>query len=112
MRGMMTRHFSGWSTGDFAVSHSYHLDLAPAAVICELSLTSANENADQAGSSVGFLSYTFTDPDGTPHEVPIPFGDRLSVIGHNRIIRVDWYLRIYGVNAAGLLNVFVWDSVS
>jgi hypothetical protein len=25
--------------------------------------------------------------------------------------RVDWYMRIYKVNSAGLLNVFFWDSV-
>jgi hypothetical protein len=111
VNGMLTHRFSGWSRDEFAVSHSFHHEFAPAAALCELSLTSASENDDQAGTNLGFLSYTYTDPDGTPHEVPIDFGSRVSVVAHNRMTRVDWYMRIYKVDSAGLLNVFFWDSV-
>ena len=57
------------------------------------------------------LSYTYTDPDGTPHEVSIDYSSRVSVVAHNRMTRVDWYMRIYKVDSAGLLNVFFWDNV-
>jgi hypothetical protein len=108
--GMRVQQFSG-AGGDWADSHTYHLEFPPAAAICELSLTAANENDDQAGASVGFLSYTYVDPDGTPHEVPVDWASRRSVIAHERMTRVDWYLRVYNVDAAGLLNVFFWERV-
>ena len=111
MNGMLFHTFSGGSDDDFAVTHSYHAEFPAAAAICELNLTSANENDDQAGASVGFLSYTYTDPDGSPHDVPIDYGSRRSVVAHDRMIRVDWYLRTYSVDASGLLNIFFWDSV-
>ena len=109
---MATHSFSGRATDDWAVSHSFHHEFAPSAAICELSLTSANESDDEAGTTVGFLSYTYADPDGTPHEVPIDYGSRRAVVGHDRMIRVDWYLRTYSVDAAGLLNIFLWDFVT
>jgi hypothetical protein len=111
MRGMLTHRFWGWSTEDFAVSHSFHHEFAPSAALCELCITSANELEDRAGTNLGFLSYTYADPDGTPYEVPIDFGSRTSVVAHDRMIRVEWYMRIHGVDAAGLLNIFFWDSV-
>jgi hypothetical protein len=43
--------------------------------------------------------------------VPIDYGSRVSVVAHNRMTRVDWYMRIYRINSAGLLNIFFWDSV-
>ena len=58
---------------------SFHLEFPPAAALCELSLTAANESDDQAGASVGFLSYTYVDLDGTPHEVPLDWADRRCV---------------------------------
>jgi hypothetical protein len=111
MNGMLTHRFSGWSTEDFAVSHSFHHEFAPAAALCELCLTSASERDDRAGVNLGFISLTYTDPDGTPHEVSFDYAARRSVVAHNRMTRVDWYMRIYGIDAAGLLNIFFWDSV-
>ncbi|HMI28520.1 MAG TPA: hypothetical protein VK490_02365 [Gaiellaceae bacterium] len=111
MNGMLTHRFSGRSDEDFAVSQSFHHEFAPAGALCELSITSASENDDQAGTNLGFVSYTYTDPDGTPHEVPIDFGSRRSVVAHDRMIRVEWYMRIYRVDSAGLFNVFFWDHV-
>jgi hypothetical protein len=111
MNGMLTHRFSGWSTEDLAVTHSFHHEFAPAAALCELCLTSASERDDQAGTNLGFLAYTYTDPDGTPHEVPIDYASRVSVVAHDRMTRVDWYMRIYEVDSAGLLNIFFWDSV-
>ena len=78
MNGMLTHRFSGWSSEDLAVSHSFHHEFAPAAALCELSLTSASENDDQAGTNLGFLSYTYTDSDGTPHELRLPCVRRRS----------------------------------
>jgi hypothetical protein len=106
VNGMLTHRFSGWSRDEFAVSHSFHHEFAPAAALCELSLTSASENDDQAGTNLGFLSYTYTDPDGTPHEVPIDFGSRVSVVAHNRMTRVDWYMRIYRSTRRGCSTSF------
>ena len=111
MNGMLTHRFWGRSDEDLAVSHSFHLEFAPAAALCELSLTSASENDDQAGTNLGFLSYTYTDPDGTPHEVQIDWAGRVSAVAHDRMTRVDWYLRTIATDAAGLLNVFFWDRV-
>jgi hypothetical protein len=111
MLGMFTSGFSGESTGEFAVSHSFHHEFAPSAIICELNLTSASESADTAGADLGFLSFTFVDPDLTPHDVAIDFGSRTAHVGHNGMTRVDWYMRIYNINAAGLFNAFFWPSV-
>jgi len=110
MLGMRAQQFSA-TGGDWADAQTFHLEFPPAAALCELSLTSANESDDQAGATVGFLSYTFVDPDGTPHEVPIDWGSRRSVIAHDRMTRVDWYLRVYNVSAAGMLNIFFWERV-
>lgn len=111
MLGMFTSSFSGWSTGEFAVSHSFHHEFAPTAIICELSLTSASESDDTAGVDLGFLSFTFVDPDLTPHEVSKDYGARVSHLGHDGMTRVDWYMKVYNINAAGLLNAFFWPSV-
>ena len=111
MRGMLTHRFSAASSDEWATSFSFHHEFAPAAAICELSLTSASETDDQAGTNLGFLDYTYVDPDGTPRGVPVDYGSRVSAVGHDRMISVEWYIRIFRVNSAGLLNVFFWDSV-
>ena len=53
MNGMLTHRFSGWSSEDLAISHSFHHEFAPAAALCEFSLTPASENDDQAGTNLG-----------------------------------------------------------
>jgi hypothetical protein len=78
----------------------------------ELCLTSASENDDNAGTNLGFTSFTFVDAAGLPQDVPLDFGSRIANIGHDRLIRAEWYLRIYNVRAMGLFNAFFWDSVS
>ena len=109
---MATHTFHASSGDDWAQSFSFSHDFPAAGAICELSITAANELDDQAGTSLGFLSYTYEDPDGTPHDVSIDYGSRRSAIGHDRMIRVDWYLRIYEADSAGLLNIFFWESVT
>ena len=112
MNGMATHRFGGSTDSDLAVSGSFHHEFAPTSMICELCLTSASENDDNSGTNLGFTSFTFVDPDGSPHNVPIDFGARNANIGHDRLIRAEWYMRIYNVNARGLFNAFFWDSVS
>jgi hypothetical protein len=111
MRGMLTHRFSAASDDDLAVWHSFHLEFAAAPALCELCLTSYRENDDQAGADLGFFAYTYTDLDGTPHEVQIDWAGRVSAVAHDRMTRVDWYLRTIATDAAGLLNVFFWDRV-
>jgi hypothetical protein len=111
MDGMLTHHFAMSTDSDIAVSHSFSHEFAPHAAICELSLNSITEWADQAGTNLGFVSYTYVDPDGTPHDVTIDYGDRRPNVGHDAMIRVEWYMRIFEVDAAGLLNIFFWPSV-
>ncbi len=112
MNGMATHRFGGRTDSDLAVSGSFHHEFAPTNMICELCLTSASENDDNSGADLGFTSYTYVDPDGTPHDVAIPYAARIANIGHDRLIRVEWYMRIYNVNAMGLFNAFFWDSVT
>ena len=114
MNGMLTHRFSGWSSEDLAVSHSFHHEFCAGGRPVRALLDGGDDTiltGTLIGTNLGFLSYTYTDPDGTPHEVPIDYGSRVSVVAHNRMTRVDWYMRIYKVNSAGLLNVFFWDSV-
>jgi hypothetical protein len=108
---MLTHRFSASSDDEWAQSFSFHHEFAPAAALCELSLTAVRENDDQAGSDLGFVSYTYTDGDGTPHDVAIDWASRTSVVAHDRMTRVEWYLRIYSTDSAGLFNVFFWDRV-
>jgi hypothetical protein len=112
MRGMLVRSFSASASDDFAASYSFHHEFAVHAAICELSITTVNENDDQAGSSLGFLAYTFVDQDGTPQGVSINPASRTPVVGDDRMISVDWFMRIYKADAVGLFNAFFWDSVS
>ena len=86
MLGMRAQQFSG-SGEDWAEMHTFHLEFPAAAALCELSLTAANESDDQAGASVGFLSYTYVDADGTSHEIPVDWADRRCVIAHDAITR-------------------------
>ncbi|MEO7981470.1 MAG: hypothetical protein ABI807_11355 [Sporichthyaceae bacterium] len=111
MDGMLTHRFSGWTDSDLAVSHSFHHEFAPHAAICELSLTSVNEWGDQAGTNLGFTSYTYVDADGTPHQVDLDWAARRANVGHDRMTRVEWYMRIFEVDSAGLLNIYFWPSV-
>jgi hypothetical protein len=108
---MLTHRFSASSDDEWAQSFSFHHEFAPAAALCELSLTAVRENDDQAGSDLGFVSYTYTDGDGTPHDMAIDWASRTSVVAHDRMTRVEWYLRIYSTDSAGLFNVFFWDRV-
>jgi hypothetical protein len=32
-------------------------------------------------------------------------------VGHDRMTRVEWYLRIFEVDSTGLLNIYFWPSV-
>jgi hypothetical protein len=108
---MLTHHFSAASSDEWATSVSFHHEFPAAAAICELSLTSTSESDDQAGTNLGFLDYTFVDSDGQLKAVGVPFGSRLPVVGHDQMVSVEWYMRIYRVASVGLLNVFFWDSV-
>ena len=111
MNGMFTSGFGASTESDLARSLSFDHEFAPTSMICELSLTALNENDDEGGATLGFSSFTFEDPDGTPHDQPISFEDRRAHIGHNQIRRVEWFLRLYNVHAKGLFNAFFWDSV-
>lgn len=112
MNGMFVTWFGGSTDSDIAQSLSYHHEFEPTSMICELSLTMVNENDDEAGTQLGFSSYTYEDDDGTPHDVTIDFGSSTAVLIQNRLRRCEWYLRIYNVHSRGLFNAFFWDSVS
>jgi hypothetical protein len=109
---MATHSFAARSSDEWAQSVSFQHEFPASAAICELSLTSVNETDDQAGTTAGFLSYTHLEADAHPHDVPINFGDRRAVVGHDQMIRVEWYLRIYSADSKGLLNIFFWDHVT
>jgi hypothetical protein len=112
IRGMLAYGFSASASEDFATSYSFHHEFAVHAAICEVSIATANENDDQAGTSLGFLAYTFVDPDDTLNSASISPASRTPVVGHNRMISVAWFMRIYKTDAVGLFNAFFWDSVS
>ena len=105
MNGMLTHRFSGWSSEDLAFSHSFHHEFAPGGRPVRVLLDPGeSRNDDQAGTpqDLGFFCYTYTDPDGTPHEIPIDYGSRVSVVAHNRITRVlTGTLRIYKATRRG-----------
>ena len=111
MNGMLTVGFGASTDSDLARSFSFDHEFAPTSMICELSLTALDENDDEAGATVGFSGFTFEDDNGTPHHTPVKFEDRRAHVGHNRIRRVEWFLRIYNARAKGLFNAFFWDDV-
>jgi hypothetical protein len=111
MNGMFVTGFGASTDSDWAQSVSFHHEFEPTSMICELTLSTVNENDDNAGSTLGFVSFTYEDDDGTPHEVDIDYGSAQASIGHNRLRRCEWYLRIFNVHARGLFNAFFWDSV-
>lgn len=110
MDGMLVSGFGVTTDSDIAVSQSFHHEFAPTNMICELSLSSASENDDEAGTNLGFTSFTFVDERGNPQEMQIDFGERRAHIGHNNITRVEWYMRVYNVSSKGLFNAFFWSG--
>jgi hypothetical protein len=111
MNGMFVMGFGAHTDSDIAQSFSFHHEFEPTSMICELSLSMVDENADNAGSALWFSSFTFEDDDGTPHDVPIDFAAAVAHIGHNRLRRCEWNMRLWNVHARGLFNAFFWDSV-
>jgi hypothetical protein len=107
---MKTFRFSSSTSDDLAQFRSFHFDFPPCAAIAEVSLTGIDENDDNSGATVGFISFTFLDDDGRPQEVRLDLGARLPVVGHNRLIRVDFFMRLWIARASGLLNVFIWPD--
>ena len=111
MDGMHAHRFWGRTDSDLAVAHTFEYEFSPRDAICEVSLTQVNERADNTGAMVAFVSYTYLDDAGEPHRVEF-WDNPTPVIGHSRLIRIEWYLRIWEVGATGLLNVFFWPRVS
>jgi hypothetical protein len=112
MNGMFVMGFGAHTDSDIAQSFSFHHEFEPTSMICELSLSMVDENNDNSGSGLWFSSFTFEDNDGTPHDVAIDFGAAVAHIGHDRLRRCEWNMRLWNVHARGLFNAFFWDSVS
>jgi hypothetical protein len=111
MDGMHAHSFWGRTDSDLAVAHTYEYEFAVHDAICEVSLTQVNERADNTGAMVAFVSYTYLDDAGTPQRVDL-WDDPKPIIAHTRLIRIEWYLRIWDASATGILNVFYWARVS
>jgi hypothetical protein len=112
MNGMLVMGFGAHTDSDIAQSFSFHHEFEPTSMLCELSLSMVDENNDNAGSALWFSSFTFEDDDGTPHDVAIDYRAAAASIGHNRLRRCEWNMRIWNAHARGLFNAFFWDSVS
>jgi len=112
MLGMHVFTFSSSTSSEWAQLRTCSVELPSCNAICELSLTSINERADKAGVTLGFSSYTYLEDDGSKREVQLAIGDRVAVVTHRNLIRLDCYMRIYSFDACALLNVYIWDSVA
>ena len=112
MDGMLVMGFGAYTDSDIAQSFSFHHEFEPTSMICELSLSMVDENDDNAGSGLWFSSYTYEDDDGTPHDVAIDYSAAAASMGHNRLRRCEWNMRLWNVHARGLFNAFFWPSVS
>jgi hypothetical protein len=111
MDGMHAHRFRGWTDSDIAVSHTFEYEFPVHDAICEVSLSEVNERDDNTGALVAFVSYTYLDDAAEPQRVDL-WHDPRPVIGHSRLIRVEWYMRIWEASATGILNVFYWPRVS
>jgi hypothetical protein len=112
MDGMFVAGFGAFTDSEIAQSFSFHHEFEPTSMICELSLSMVDENADSTGSALWFTSFTFEDDDGTPHDVAIDFSAAVACVGHDKLRRCEWNMRIWNSHARGLFNAFFWPSVS
>jgi len=110
MIGMKAIGFSAETDDDVARFNGFHLDLPPVSAICQVAITGIDEFDDESGATVGFTSITFLDERGQPQQQMFDVGLRRSHVGHNRLIRVDFFVRLWSCRASGLLNVFIWPD--
>jgi len=116
MNGM--HHSSGYAYqigGDWH-SASWHYELSPKSTLAQLTLADHYEFDDETKVDLGFTSCEFIDGDGVQHKDSFPDIDQIGGVvhkfGRNKLVRVDWEMRVYDVYSTWLLNLFYWNNVS
>jgi len=116
MNGMHHRSGYAYEIGGDSYSASWHYELAPKSTLAQLSLTSYFEFDDETKVDLGFTSCQFIDSNGVQRTDSFPDIDLIDGVvhkfGRNKLVRVDWEMRVRDVHASWLLNLFYWDHVS